>query len=288
MFSVIVPVYNHARFVAQAIHSALRSPLVGEVLLVDDGSQDGSASVAARLAATSSGRVRDLTVKGDSNRGAHYRLNQLAAAATCEWIAVLNSDDVFVNGRFEALASDPGFGRADFAFGHLLFINQLGELIGAKRGPDDPGVPFPECFQVSQMIDGGNLLDLLAHQNYLGSSSNMVFRKSLHSRIGGFAAYRYIHDWDFALRAMILGEPLYVRRFLTAYRMHPGNTISESQRGVDAEAAAAFTRLLSDFPELTKRPEFARALQPNANGVSILSISPELSNTGGAVGVSVP
>jgi len=269
MFSVVVPAYNHAEFLPQAIVSALWSPLVTEVLILDDGSRDRSAAVAARLAATSGGRVRDLTPKGGGNRGAHYRLNELVEAAKCEWVAVLNSDDVFVRGRFERMVANPGFSRSEFVFGHLLFINKRGTLIGAKLGPASPGVPFPAAFQPQRMVAEGNLLDLLAHQNFVATTSNMVFRKSLHSRVGGFAAYRYVHDWDFALRAIILGEALYVQNFLTAYRFHSGNTISVSQKKVDIEAAALFARLLSHYPTLLDRRGFALALQPNANGVFV-------------------
>src|ERR1051326_5404108 len=208
MFSVIVPIYNHARFLAEAVYSAVGSDLVSEVLLLDDGSRDESAAVAARLAGIGTGRVKNLTPPQRGNRGAHNRLNELVSAAKCEWIAVLNSDDIFVRGRFEAIAGHLQFDNADFVFGHLLFIDQRGALIGGKRGPADPGVPFPAEFEVPRMIREGKLLDLLAHQNYLGTTSNMVFRRSLHSRIGGFASYRYVHDWDFALRAMVMGRPL--------------------------------------------------------------------------------
>ncbi|MGA2214369.1 MAG: glycosyltransferase family 2 protein, partial [Bryobacteraceae bacterium] len=102
MFSVVIPIYNHAKFVRQAIWSALRSPLVKEILVVDDGSKDGSHEIAAGLAAAHS-RVRDLTPPSGGNRGAPERLNELVERAQCEWIAVLNSDDVFVSGRFEAI-----------------------------------------------------------------------------------------------------------------------------------------------------------------------------------------
>jgi len=69
----------------------------------------------------------------------------------------------------------------------------------------------------------------------------MVFRKSLHARIGGFRPYRYVHDWDFALRAMLVGRAAYIRRFLTAYRIHPRNTILENERKAVVE-----TRLMLD------------------------------------------
>src|SRR5258706_7627994 len=102
MFSVIIPVYNHQTFLTYAVHSALRSPLVTEVLLLDDGSRDGSAKLASRLAAAER-RVHNLTPRNGGNRGAPSRLNELVEAAACDWIWVLNSDDVFVDGLFDAI-----------------------------------------------------------------------------------------------------------------------------------------------------------------------------------------
>lgn len=93
----------------------------------------------------------------------------------------------------------------------------------------------------------------------------MIFRKALHERVGGFAAYRYVHDWDFALRAMALGRPLYVQRFLTAYRMHSRNTILENPGKVDDEAADLFARFVADFPAVLTRPSFQIGLQFNVN-----------------------
>lgn len=270
MFSVVIPIYKHAAFVRQAVWSALRSPLVTEVILIDDGSPDDSARIAAELAAAEP-RVRNLTPPGGGNRGAHIRLNELVNAARCEWVAVLNSDDVFVDGRFESIASSPNFVDVDFVFGNILLMNEDGDRIGAKRGPFDTGTPFPSLFDVKQMVKSGQLLELLSHQQYMGTTSNMVFRKELHARIGGFGSYRYVHDWDFALRAMALGRPLYLQRYITTYRIHPNNTINESRARVDLEAKELFDHYVADFPELAARPAFRIGLERNVNVVPALA-----------------
>ena len=248
MFSVVIPVYNHARFVRQAIWSALRSPMVQEVLLIDDGSTDGSDKIAAQMAAAHSGRVRDLTPRSGGNRGAHHRLNELVESARCEWIAVLNSDDAFVSGRFEALVRDPEFTACDFAFGNLLFMDERGALVGAKRGPWDCWTPFRPSIELQRMITERRFLELLSKDNFLISSSNMVFRKTLHTRIGGFRPYRYVHDWDFALRAMVHGRVAYIARFLTSYRVHANNTILENEQKPAAEISSMLDRFKSEFP----------------------------------------
>ena len=204
MFSVVIPVYNHAAFLNQAIESALASPLVAEVLLLDDGSGDGSAGVAARAAASVL-RVRNLTPAESGNRGTPHRLNELVGAARCDWVAVLNSDDAFVPDRFELISSDDNFSGSDFVFGDLKLIDENGEITADRWGLLDTGTPFP--FDVADKVRSGDFLDLLSHQNYLRTTSNMVFRKDLHARIGGFGPYRYVHDWDFALRAMALNIP---------------------------------------------------------------------------------
>jgi glycosyltransferase involved in cell wall biosynthesis len=243
MFSVVIPIYNHAKFVRQAIWSALRCPLVQEILVVDDGSKDGSDKIAASMARAHSGRVRDLTSPSAGNRGAHHRLNELVEQAQCEWVAVLNSDDAFVDGRFEAIVQDPEFSNCDFAFGNVLLMNERGALMGAKRGPlDSWAATFRPSFDLLRMLAERRFVELLSEQNYLITTSNMVFRKSLHDRVGGFRPYRYVHDWDFALRAMLLGSGAYIRRFLTAYRIHPGNTIQESERKAIMETRSMLDR----------------------------------------------
>lgn len=257
MFSVVVPVYNHGRFLSQAVWSALRAPLVEEILLLDDGSKDDSAAVAASLAAAHAGRVRDLTPADGVNRGAHCRLNELVELARCEWVAVLNSDDIFVSGRFEAIAADARFPESEFVFGNVLFINESGALTGSKRAPVDTRHAFRARDEEAR--DGfaeSHFLDSLSRENYLISTSNMVFRKTLHARVGGFGAYRYVHDWDFALRAMALGRARHVPRFLTAYRKHSGNTILESSPKKRREAVEVFDRFATDFPEISLRPKF--------------------------------
>src|SRR4051812_2397202 len=98
MFTVVIPVYNHERYLERAIGSALRSPLVTEILVVDDGSTDQSAAVLSQFSRAFGSRVSNFTIEGEGNRGAHNRLNQLCGKARSEFIAVLNSDDEFVPG----------------------------------------------------------------------------------------------------------------------------------------------------------------------------------------------
>lgn len=257
MFSVIIPVYNHAGYILSAVASALVSPLVTEVLVCDDGSSDASADLLKTLA-RSDPRVKDLTDNPPTNAGAHNRLNQLCRAATNEHLAVLNSDDHFVPGRFDLCRQLFRLHNPDLICGHLLIMSGDSSVFGTKRGVFQPEYPYPPSLDLDERLAAQDVLTLLASQNFVATTSNMVFTRSLFDRVGGFADYRYAHDYDFILRACILGKVHYTPHYLTTYRVHRTNTISESGSlsRVHAELRVIFQRLLADFPHLRTRPDF--------------------------------
>lgn len=263
MFSVVIPVYNHERYVHDAVASALRSRLVTEILLVDDGSRDSSAEIVAGLARQHPGRIRDLTPGSGGNRGAHTRLNQLCELASNEWIAILNSDDEFVPGRFEAAQSLARISGADFIGGALLIIDDAGAIIGQKRGLADPEYPYPDTIDPSRLADREQLIAALCSQNIFATTSNMVFRKSLFKRVGGFKDLRYAHDWEFAFRAVLAGRALFSRAYFTRYRIHGSNTIKEVSGHVDGEIMRFFDRILSEHADLEATPLYVEALRTN-------------------------
>ena len=263
MFSVIIPVYNHAPFLENAVWSALRSRLVTEVVLVDDGSSDSSPDVIERIARTFPSRVRNLTIPGEANLGAHQRLNQLCEAAKSEWIAILNSDDEFVAGRFEILRGLIREAQSHFFSGSLLIMNDEGTVIGTKRGIAEPEYEMPQDLRELSPQNGGDIRRILCNQNFLATTSNMSFHKELFRQIGGFADFRYVHDWDFALRATMFTECTYTANPLTIYRFHRNNTIREVSAHMDGEVVRMITRFLEDFPEVEEDPTCRLALASN-------------------------
>jgi glycosyltransferase involved in cell wall biosynthesis len=98
--SVIIPVYNRAKFVEKAVHSALMQPETGEVLFVDDGSIDNSLAIGQRLAAKDS-RVKVFQHPDKKNHGPSAARNIGLKNAKFEFIAFLDSDDTFVANRFQ-------------------------------------------------------------------------------------------------------------------------------------------------------------------------------------------
>ncbi len=97
--SVIIPVYNAARYVERAVRSALDQPDTAEIILVEDGSPDGSLELCRRLA-DAHANVRLVRHPDGRNHGAGASRSLGVLAAQGEWIAFLDADDFFLPGRF--------------------------------------------------------------------------------------------------------------------------------------------------------------------------------------------
>ena len=121
--TVVIPSFNHAPFIGEAIGSVFAQTHRDiELHVVDDGSTDGSPEAIERaLLAAPPGIRCEFSARG--NRGCSATLNELIAGVRTEWVAILNSDDSLVPTRFEQMLRDVpdhghhlGFSAVDFQF----------------------------------------------------------------------------------------------------------------------------------------------------------------------------
>lgn len=120
--SVIIPVYNAAKFVSDAVESALMQRQTAEVILVEDGSDDESLDMCKKLNSKFE-KVRLFTHLFNRNRGASTSRNRGIVEANNEWIAFLDADDYYIDGRFdetEKLLSDKDFDAVGSAVGTVF------------------------------------------------------------------------------------------------------------------------------------------------------------------------
>lgn len=224
--SVIIPLYNHEKYIAQAVESVLvQGELLKELIVIDDGSTDRSASIMEQL----SSRDSRISFFKQDNCGAHATINRGLALATGEFVAILNSDDCFVPGRLAALvrALDLDVG-SDLASSSIGFFNGDGNEIQNEWFDSALGKFFSRRDIAVSLIDA----------NYLMTTSNFLMRASLLKKVGFFAALRYAHDLEFALRCRAHDIRFcFINKTLLKYRFHNSNTISENHTKVRAEWA---------------------------------------------------
>ncbi|MHC5034449.1 MAG: glycosyltransferase family 2 protein, partial [Planctomycetota bacterium] len=100
LISVVIPVYNAERYIEQAVRSALDQQGDVEVVLVEDGSTDGSLAACERLA-TDCDRVRLVRHPGGENKGPGASRNLGIRESKGEYVAFLDADDYYLPGRFD-------------------------------------------------------------------------------------------------------------------------------------------------------------------------------------------
>jgi glycosyltransferase involved in cell wall biosynthesis len=98
--SVIIPVYNAAKFIEKAVESVLIQPEVSEILIVDDGSTDNSLAICTGKA-NKEERIKVLQHPDKKNHGRSATRNLGIKMAQGDYIAFLDADDYYLPGRFK-------------------------------------------------------------------------------------------------------------------------------------------------------------------------------------------
>lgn len=222
--SVVIPSYNHAAYIEEAVSSVLSQSVKDlELIVVDDGSQDESLDI---LAGFSDRRLR---VFRQPNQGAHAAINRGLQAASGGYLAILNSDDVYHPQRLEKLIglikNNPGIGLAG---SYIQLVDPRGQSLGIKHGYLDCEPWVLENPQRSFRA-GTDLRAALLVENYYATSSNFVFPRGWYEQVGEFRPLHFTHDWDYALRLAEVAEVALVPEPLVCYRVHAANTIRQNQ-----------------------------------------------------------
>ncbi|MEI8182896.1 MAG: glycosyltransferase [Desulfomonile sp.] len=218
LVSVVMPSYNHERYVGEAIESVLAQSVDDfEIIIIDDGSSDGSVNVVKKFSDT---RIR-LYVQ--NNQGAHNALNRGATLASAPWIVILNSDDRFhpdkLEKHLEVHARHPNL---DASVSRVRYITEGGDPVN-KYGY--LAVRYEQCKQVR--LEHDSLFASLLVVNHLITTSCLFINREVFQTIGGFIPLRYVHDWFMFLTLAARGRLHVIEEELTDYRRHRGNTIVE-------------------------------------------------------------
>jgi len=221
-----MPAYNADRFVQRSIDSILAQTWQDlELLVVDDGSSDGTPGILHRVADR---RLRILT--NEANIGLVASLNRAMRHARGRFIARLDADDIAVPTRIAR--------QVDFLECHPDVV-----LAGSRWWDLQDGRLRPST---RQFDPDPTVLRWLMHVCNPIASPTMLFRASLVDRLGEYMRPEFFlaEDFDFSHRALRLGSAAVMAERLVLYRRH-GESLTGSA-GVErlAEPAAAVLREL--------------------------------------------
>lgn len=202
LVSVVIPSYNHAQFVGDAIQSVLGQDYERlEVIVVNDGSTDGTAAVVATFPS-----VRHVA---QENRGLGNARNTGLALCRGELVVFLDADDRLLPGAIRtgvaAMIANPATG---FAAGYSRFIGRDGTPMPtqqpARRGDD----PYVE----------------LLRRNSIRNPAMVMFRRAMVGPAGGFTAdLDACADYDMYLRISRVHPVIFHDTVVAEYRKHGQN-----------------------------------------------------------------
>lgn len=244
IFSIIIPSYNHEKYIGDAINSVINQTFQDwELIVVDDGSKDGSLDVVAQF---KDPRIKVLT---QANHDAPFTINRGLKEASGKYFAILNSDDLIEPDKLEKCLQSLRSG-SDFLFGKLKAIDQDGQ-------PMDQG--DYRVVWMNERLNNSNepfsLEKLLTNINFLMTTSNYVFTRKVFETVGSFHEYlRYSHDFDYVMRVVASGfEITFIPEYLGSYRIHSDNTISKGRQEAYLEPSYSMARTIRENGKLRNR-----------------------------------
>lgn len=211
--SVVIPVYNALPYVEETFRAVLRQTVPDwELILVDNGSTDGSSPLLRRLVeAVNDPRVRIVT--NAVTLPAPENWNVGLRHARCEYLKLICADDIPTDDCLErqarVLNDHP---KVSVVAGARIIINSRGRVMFRRSGIRRTGI-HPGRDMIRRCIMSGT--------NIIGDPVNVMWRRSAMEKVGFFdPTVVYCTDIEYWLRLMSVGDLFYDTQPVGYYRIH--------------------------------------------------------------------
>ena len=211
LVSVVICVYNGERYLSLTLDSVLSQSYSNiEIVIVNDGSRDGSQAIIDEYAARDA-RIRSFS---RANYGLPASRNFAFAEARGEWIAVIDQDDLCYPERVEKqLGVAARYPTAGLIFCDTHYIDEVGRVTGSHLR----SFVLPDEFIPKR--SAGNLL--LIKGCFIDSEA-WFFRKNVASSLDPLIeSLRYACDYEYFIRIGLQYDFAYTCDALAAWRIHP-------------------------------------------------------------------
>ena len=228
--SVVIPSYNYAHFISDAIRSVLAQTFRDfEIIVVDDGSTDNTQGVVAQFGK----QVRYIY---QANQGPCAARNTGIKASQGQFVALLDADDVWLPKKLELqLPLLEAHSQVGLVYsGMYLFDSETSAIIGEH--------PISRCHE-------GHVLRQLYLDQFVPSPTPLI-RREVFDRVGLFDETMIgPDDWDMWLRIAANYDFAFVAEPLAMYRIHASWGASKSPELYEREMLAFFERAAQKYPD---------------------------------------
>jgi len=241
--SIVVPVYNAERTLVATLRSVWAQTCGDfELLVVNDGSTDGTAAL---LAGQSDPRLRVISQR---NAGVSASRNRGVAEARGEFVAFLDGDDLWTPDKLQAqVAALQGAPDAALVYSWTDLIDEAGRVI--QRG--------------SHVVANGRVYPLLASRNFLDCGSTPLIRRSALIEAGPFdETLKGGEDWDLWLRLATRHAFVCLPVVQVHYRVHGSSAVSRPEQQV-RDVRTVIARAVARLPASPERERIERLATAN-------------------------
>ncbi len=202
LVSVIVPSYNHEKYVKDTIESILNQTYKNiELIVIDDGSKDNSPRILEELS-----KKHGFLFIHRPNKGLTATLNEALKLAKGKYICFCASDDMYLPHKIEKqvkfMEENPEYGMCH---GNVKFLKDE-RIIDNKKKPEKE-IDFEELLMRDPIF-----------------AVTVMVRKEVFDKVGPYDESLYVDDWDMWLRIAFAGFRIgYIDDYLAIYRLHETN-----------------------------------------------------------------
>lgn len=223
MVSVLIPCYNHERFVADCLRSILEQVYTSyEVILCDDCSRDGSVSVVKEMMPLFEEKgIRFVLLLNHKNQGITRNLNRMLRESRGEFIKILASDDMLERNYLKELTAKLN----ETPFCQFLFSN-------GYKVKEAAVYPVAEEYLIEPVVDGRpdcktDIFNRIYSHNFVPAPT-LLFRRSVFEEVGEYDEEIAIEDLEMLLR-VLTSHPQgmgYCEKKLVYYRINDNSITS--------------------------------------------------------------
>jgi glycosyltransferase involved in cell wall biosynthesis len=211
--SIVIPVYNGANYVCQAVDSALQQfTRALEVVVRDNASTDSTVSLLQPYCGAATFRL----IAGSELLPTLHSWDAAVRATAGDWFLILGHDD-----RLDAdlITRATAIVQANPSVEWIINIHRVIDSEGRPLAASRRHAPTRA---LSGPVSSGAFLDVMTKRGMFFTPSGVVVKRSLYDRLGGFdLRYPYAGDWDFYLRAGMEGKVYVQPDPILDYRIHP-------------------------------------------------------------------
>ncbi len=236
--SVIMPCYNHARFLPESVESILGQSYDDfELIITDDCSSDNSVDVIDGY------RRRDkrvISIYNRENKGAAGSRNSAITASKGNYIAFCDADDLWEKDKLKIQMD-------------CMFNNNRGyaAIHSDSMIIDEAGIPTGERFSTlyQRINKSGNLFHELCLTNFINIQTVLLRRQCIND-VGLFEEdIKYVEDWIYWVKVARNFTFYYIDEPLGRYRVHEGST-NKNIEGCTKNRIKGYNRILDNFPDI--------------------------------------